>query len=211
MHEQLIDKDSTPIEQKSIIDLVPSSYFGLRWMWPKTEWETGPAQKPRANGKEMESGSRPEMAEQWPPKWNFHFPKIFAPAVAHSEYGHFHRKFGPWRLFIFLRPLDILVKTLQSLLLFSLTSPMFQGLLQQLHITIAARKPQLEDNSNSERCAIFDCQIVHRQGAKRKSLTRFLDLEDSEVILPHSPQDKACRSYDWPQSWIPGSFSTFMW
>ena len=42
--------------------------LSLRARWPSTEWETGPAPKSAKNGKKMENGPRPEMAEKWPPK-----------------------------------------------------------------------------------------------------------------------------------------------
>ena len=43
--------------------------LALRSKWPYTEWETGPTQKSRENGKENGNGSGAEMAEKWPPKW----------------------------------------------------------------------------------------------------------------------------------------------
>ena len=63
----------------------------MRARWPSTEWETGPAQKSEKNGKKMENGPRPEMAEKWPPKWK-NGPKMgFWPSFLYFFHfgGHF--------------------------------------------------------------------------------------------------------------------------
>ena len=78
-------------------------HVDLRLKWPFTEWETGPEQKSRKNGKGNGNGDTSEMAERWPSKWK-KWPNQ-AKIPFSGPFFHFDRHFsailglGPFSIF----------------------------------------------------------------------------------------------------------------